>query len=381
MGSRDFKNFLPLKDKSYGLERRQNLTKEELSNSSPFPNPITYKDIDQEFHRWVEEDLHMSFEDKELPTFDFFSNQRFTEYMQSWENVDEKRNLLVNFKAITRENNPKGGTIIGDSKNIPCDRTYLMKRVQARDKNDRPYFIEYRMKQPFAIDLNYKITLVTNKYELINEFNQLINDKFKAIDCYIRPKGHFIAMKLNDISDDSEYSIDNREFYSQSYSITVMGYIIREDDFIVEEKPMLKFQGFDGEEPRHTFVEIEDIPMECPENEYYYQPIMITISMDDCKEKIKFTLDCDFHLEYIEMSEYLNGFRLFVNDEEVLERENIDMKEGDEIKINHLRRRKSGEISVIKLIGYNKSVVLDEAKDNPEFNEDITQYAEEIEIE
>ena len=42
-----------------------------------------------------------------------------------------------------------------------------------------------------------------------------------------------MSMKLNDISDKSEYSIDDRKFYSQSYSILVRAYIITEKDFRV----------------------------------------------------------------------------------------------------------------------------------------------------
>lgn len=357
MGSRDFKNVLNLREKSFGGERRQNLTKEELKNSSPFPSPVTYKDIDQEFHRWVEKDLSIAFEGKEIPTMDLFSNQRFTEYMQSWADVDEKKNLLMNFKAITRENNPKTGTINGQSKNIPGARNYLMKRVHARDKNDRPYFVEYRMKQPFAVDLNYKVTLVTNKYELINEFNQLINDKFKAINCYIRPEGHYMAMRLNDIVDDSEYSIDDREFYSQSYSITVMGYIITEDSFTVEERPMINFRGFEGEEGQ-TFVEIEEAPMDCPENPYEYQKVIITVSIDVCEDKVKFVMDAPFQLEKIEMNDTISSFRLFINDEEIEAREGLRFNEGDEVKINHLKRRRGSEPSVITFIGINREVVV-----------------------
>lgn len=380
MGSREFKNSLPLRDKSYGIERRENLTKEVLRDSSPFPNPLTYKDIDQEFHRWVDEDLSISFEGNKLPTIDLFSNQRFSEYFQSWENVDDKRNMMLNFKAISRENNPKAGTLNGDSRNIPGERTYLMQRIQARDKNNRPYFIEYRMKQPYTVDLIYKINLVTNKFELLNQFNQMINDKFKAIDCYIRPEGHFLPMKLNDISDESEYNIDDRQFYSQSYSITVMAYIINENDFIVEEKPYMKIGGFDDDEGK-GYVEIEELPLQCPENPYYYQPIVLTVSMDDCKEKIKFRLDCDFFVEKIELSEYLSSFKLYVNDTEIEEREDLDLKENDEIKICHLRRRKSGETSIIKFTGYNKRVIFDENEDNKEFNDDTTQFAEDITIE
>jgi len=258
MGDRRFKNIMPLRKNAYGGERRENLQKEVLKESTPFPNPVVYEDIDKEFKEWVENELGIDFEDKRIPTIALFTNQRFSEFMQTWQDVDNKRNLQQNFKLITRENNPKTGTQQGNSKNIPGEPTFSMRKVEARDKNDRVYYIDYRMKQPFNVDLIYKVSLVTNKYELLNEFNLKVNEKFKAIDCYIRPQGHFMPMKLTDISDESEYNIDDRQFYSQSYNITVMAYIIPEDSFIVNEVPRLKMYMSDTAFKTKSYAEVED---------------------------------------------------------------------------------------------------------------------------
>ena len=397
MGSRDFKNVLRLAERSYGKERRRNLTKEELKDSKPFPNPVVYEDIDAEMHRWVEEELMITFENKRLPTMDLFSNQRFSEYMQSWDYVDENNNLILNFKTVSRENNPKSGTINGETKNIPGERTFLMKRVEAKDKNNRKYYIEYRMKQPFSIDLIYNIGIMTNKYELINEFNLMVNEKFKAIDCYIRPNGHFMSMVLNDISDESEYKIDDRQFYSQTYNITVRAYIVTEENFITEEKPSLKFLGFEGEtHPNGAIVEVEDASQPCPNNPYYYQPIKINVIMDECCDKVKFNVDSNFVLEYLKINpDNLINFRLFFNDTEqvininvVKEQDkdidgifydfdefqvgdrytilNIETQDGDEFKISGLKRRLSGSDSEFEFFGYDKSIILDEGKDYDE---------------
>ena len=397
MGSRDFKNVLRLAERSYGKERRRNLTKEELKDSKPFPNPVVYEDIDAEMHRWVEEELMITFENKRLPTMDLFSNQRFSEYMQSWDYVDENNNLILNFKTVSRENNPKSGTINGETKNIPGERTFLMKRVEAKDKNNRKYYIEYRMKQPFSIDLIYNIGIMTNKYELINEFNLMVNEKFKAIDCYIRPNGHFMSMVLNDISDESEYNIDDRQFYSQTYNITVRAYIVTEENFITEEKPSLKFLGFEGEtHPNGAIVEVEDASQPCPNNPYYYQPIKINVIMDECCDKVKFNVDSNFVLEYLKINpDNLINFRLFFNDTEqvininvVKEQDkdidgifydfdefqvgdrytilNIETQDGDEFKISGLKRRLSGSDSEFEFFGYDKSIILDEGKDYDE---------------
>ena len=44
-------------------------------------------------------------------------------------------------------------------------------------------------------------------------------------------------MTLEDISDDSEYTIDDRKYYSQTFKIKVRGYIIRREDYKVERIP------------------------------------------------------------------------------------------------------------------------------------------------
>lgn len=360
--SRAYKNRLNLNNKAYGTERRRNLSKEIMKDSTPLPKTLLYKDIDEEFKRWVEEDLKISFEGKDIPTISLFSNQRFSEYMQSWQNVDNKKNIILNFKTISRENNPKSGTIVGQTKNIPGEHSIVMKTVEAYDRNNRKYFIDYRLKQPKAIDFIYTVSVVTNKYELLNSFNLLINDKFKSINCYIRPNGHFIPMKLNDISDESEYSIDNRQFYSQSYNITVMGYIIEEDDYIVEERPDFKFVGFNNE--KNTYADIEELPI-CEESPtILYIPIKLAICFDRCDNSYKFIIDTDFQFKDFKV-ENIRNFRIFVNDRETTLDENFKVKENDEIKIKSVTRYNVYKDSKILINGfkytetYNKNEVIE----------------------
>lgn len=355
--SRAYKNTVLLRGSAYGQERRKNLAKEILKDSTPLPKTLLYKDIDEEFKKWVEDDLRISFEGTEVPTMALYSNQRFSEYLQSWDNVDNKKNLILNFKIITRENNPKSGTIVGQTKNIPGEHSVLMKTVEAYDKNNRKYYIDYRLKQPLTVDMVYTLTLLTNKYELLNEFNAMINDRFKSITCYIRPNGHFIPMKLNDISDESEYNIDNRQYYSQSYSITVMAYIITEDDYIVEERPEVKFIGYEGD--RSTYADIEEMPI-CEGDdvpEYAFVPITLTINFDPCKTSYKFTIDTDFQAKNATY-ENIRYFRIFVNDVETEINENFKVKENDIIHIKNVVRYNSFENSVIKIEGVKYSEII-----------------------
>ena len=383
MGSLRFKNVLRLRDKSYGTERRRNLAKEVLSDSTPLPQPVTYEDIDKEFKRWVEEELKITFDGKDIPTYTLYSNQRFSEYMQMWKHVDENKNPILNFKTITRETNPQVGTIYDQSKNIPGERTYLMKRVEARDKNDRPYFIDYRMKQPLQVDFKYSLSIMTDKYELINRFNELIQDRFKAISCYIRPNGHFMSMNLENIADESQYNIDDRQFYSQTCLILVKAYLIPKDYLIVEEKPRLQFLGFEGEESKQTYAEIEEVPGQCPDNGLYYKPVQVNISLDPCDDKISFEIDCNFTIQSA-ITENVRNYLFSVNDEEIdiqtiLEEEGkLKVNEGDEIKIHRLRRLEYEKCSFITLSGYDRDIVYDRKID--EYDERL-QPSEEIDVE
>lgn len=341
------------------IERRENLEKEVLKNSSPFPKTLTYEDIDKEFHRWVDEDLDIAYKGEKLPTMDLFSNQRFSEFMQSWQNVDEKGNLKLNFKTISRENNPKSGTLYGETRNQPGERTVLLKRVAAQDRNGRRYYIDYRMKQPFTIDMVYSVSVITDKIEVLNQFNQMVNDKFKAIDCYIRPNDHYIGMKLSDISDESENSIDDRRYYLQTYNITVMAYIITEDSFIVREIPELKLLGIDIDLNR-SVVEVEE------EGDY---PMTLNVSFTPDTDWTKFPkgeagLDFNFMIENI-ACENVRYFKIRIENVEGIERPEIAkiydpvsqlpgniLYVGDIVKILGVKRIHTGEKSVIKLQGH-----------------------------
>lgn len=69
-------------------------------------------------------------------------------------------------------------------------RHTLLIRDVLEDNGEEVYEI-YSMGQPFAVNLTYRISIITDLFENINAFNQKINDLFKARQCYIRPNGHF----------------------------------------------------------------------------------------------------------------------------------------------------------------------------------------------
>lgn len=330
MGSRSYKNVLHLRDNQDPVENRKNLIKETLRDSTPLPKPVEYKDIDECFKEWVNKDLSISFENKKLETIALFSNQRFSEYMQSWMNTDENKNMQPNFKVITRENNPQKGTMHNNYSNVVGDYSILIDRRFMEDHNNRPYILEYRMRQPFCIDFKYKVTLVTNKYELLNKFNKKIQKKFQCIDYYLYPNGYAMPLKLESVSDDSQYNINERQFFSQSFTFTLMGFIIEEDDIFSEEKPVLKFSCFNGDIKKNSsIVEIEEEDTQSK----------LSITMLKGQESVNFKINMDLTILSCNIDN-LRAFKLRVNDVDIENMSSFTIKNGDNIEIYKAKKIK-----------------------------------------
>ena len=216
-------NDIELKSASVGNERRLELLSQIVKDGTFLPKTVEYSDIDADFKRWVEEDLRVSYNGSLFPTMVLYSNQRFTEYSQSWRYTDANKNLILNFKTITRENNPNYGKIQGGLWNIPGNRFYTMKSTKVLDDNASESLLLLKVRQPMAVDFVYKVSIFTTNIQAINDFNVIVNDAFKSRQAYIRPNGHYMPMILENISDKSSYQISDRQFYSQTFQIKVMG--------------------------------------------------------------------------------------------------------------------------------------------------------------
>ena len=225
-----------LRRQSQGVERRMNMYRYILEDGTPLPKSIEFKDIDMAFNEWVKS-LNITFDGNKLPIFQLFSNQRIGEYAQSWKHLDSVGNLIMNFFSVTRDNNPKQGDGQGGYFNIPGNRQYPMFITKGIDENGDEKYQMYTMHQPYSVNFQYTLLLVCDKYELLNQVNQTILDAFKSLQCYIRPNGHYMPLILDEINDESEYAIDDRKYYSQSYKFTLQGYIIRKEDYDVVDIP------------------------------------------------------------------------------------------------------------------------------------------------
>ena len=256
-----FLNHIDLYNQPEGDDRRKEMQDELLSGATFIPKTVLYEDIDNAFKDWVE---HIEISDNEgtlFPTMTLYSNQRFSEYTQSWRYVDENKNLLLNFKSVTRQNNPEYGKIHDGLWNIPGDRFYIIKKKVVLDDNGTESMQVIKMRVPTAVDMIYKLSIFTTHFSKLNEFNTEVVKLFAARQAYVCPNGHYMPMTLENVSDESQYNIDDRQYYSQTFQIKLNGYCITKDDYRVEEHPIkvgVNVKAFGVERSRGD-VEIEEM--------------------------------------------------------------------------------------------------------------------------
>ena len=395
---------------AYGIEQRRNMSKLILENGTPFPKSVEYSDIDQTMYDWVIEHINVVYDGKKLPTYKLYSTQRLSEYIQSWDKQDDTGNPIINFLTVTRELNPQKGESQGNYFNIPGHKAFAMFYVPVLQENGTEAYDKYTMKQPTQINFTYTVSVVSNKMEVINKVNELMHYEFNAIDCYLSPNEHPMSMTLDDVSDESEYTIDDRKYYSQSYKIKVRGYIIRKEDYEVERIPSrlvlsshdsdasgiinrrgrnkndderVRFlEGFDDAEFKMEAMKNDDIhckpiPVEekdkpnpifetsydedsCCEptpSKYYNKVMKIMMNFDDCTTELSFAIDKEMVLTTVE-TKNVYDFRVIVNGELMSLENEIRFYDGDEITVR-ISKDNVEENSELYLVGYDPNVAVE----------------------
>lgn len=292
------------------------------------PKPLEYADIDNAFKDFVENELGLTINGKDVPTFTLYSNQRFSEYSQTWKHSDEEGNLILNFKTINRNTSPQGGENQGGLWNIPGERFYTVLKRSVLDDNGTESMEVYSMKQPYAVTLEYRVSFITDLFENLTTFNEMVNDVFKARQYYIRPNNHYVPLLLESVEDESKYSVSDYRFYVQTVVIKALGYIIHEEDFKVEKFPKRIHIGFVGDKKNKVKIYIE----EGDENELENQTIKLSLNFEKWHDKAVFEIDTDMDVQNIERTNVRN-MRIFVNDTPIYWEKGFKVKDGDRIRI------------------------------------------------
>ena len=403
-----------IRHQSFGVERRRNMSKIILENQTYLPKTIEYSDIDQEMFNWVDKKIDLAYDGVRLPTYKLYSTQRLSEYTQTWDQTDEFGNVIMNFKTITRENNPQMGDINGGYFNIPGHKDFAMFYVPVMQENGTEAYDKYTMKQPFGVNFMYSISIITNKMEVLNEMNEKMHYEFNAINCYIAPNGHPMSMTLEDVSDDSEYTIDDRKYYSQTYKVKVRGYIIRKEDYSVERIPsrfvigthdsdaagIVNKRGRNRDKEdrvdffKEDYDDVRKFELETMKNDdncfitiveevekptdifddpepnddccinglprYRYKTVKVIMGFDECTLEMSFEMDKKIVIETVETTN-VHDFRIFINDELMDLDNEITILKGDKVLVRISREDIHG-MSEFILVGYDPDSVIDNEK-------------------
>lgn len=334
--------------KIYGNTVRKSYQKTILEKAPVFPKPLEYDDIDKAVFDFVDKEIDIVIDGALIPTYTLYSNQRFSEYTQMWEHSDEFGNLYLNFKTVNRDKNPSFGKNQGELWNIPGQRKYTLLQREVLEDNGTESYEIYTMKQPYAVDLSYTINFVTTTVDYLNQFNQKINKLFAARQYYIRPNGHFIPMVIDEISDETAYSISDRKFYVQSVTINLMAYIIENNDFEVKKYPKRTNLSLNGNQYQKNkpCVEIEEI-----DNPIKNKTLNVNIKFPTYHNKIEFEFDTDMNVEKV-YTENVRSIRIMVNDILYYTEKGFKLHNDDSVRIqiNPIEEEQEG---FVQFIGYD----------------------------
>ena len=231
------KRTLPLLQPKKGNARVIEYYKELNSDNNFFKRGVLYSDIDDCVIKLIKEDFKLIDKQntKNIVPVTLFNIHRWTEYYSTWDNVDKNKNIELPFISIIRVTDPQPGTARSNIKNIAGDRHYFHYKVPTNDGN-REGFDIYKIPQPLPVDIKYEIKIFSFNIELLNDFNLMFQKKYKSGDLYIKPNGIWMSTKIENPSDNSSLgSINQRKYYSQTIVLTVKGWIIDPDDFIIEK--------------------------------------------------------------------------------------------------------------------------------------------------
>lgn len=341
-----------------------------------FPKPLEYADIDEAFFNFVDKEIDLSINGKSVPTFTIYSSQRFSEYTQMWEHSDDEGNVYLNFKTVNREKNPSQGGNQAGLWNIPGSRKYMLYQREVLDDNGTESYEVYSMSQPYAVDLMYKITFVTTNIVYLNYFNQKINKLFSARQHYIRPNGHFVPMVLDEISDETEYSINERKFYVQSATIKMMTYIIEKDDFEVKKFPKRIHTGMYGDKfmKDKPCVEVEETESETPMK----HPLLnVNMTFKAYHDKLEFDFDTNMTVQSVTTTN-VKSMRVMVNGTLYYTEKEFKLRDGDNV-IVYVKPLDYQEEMTVKFSGYENDTYYDSR--TPERVDETPITEQEINIE
>jgi hypothetical protein len=187
---------------------------------------------------FVKTELEVVTAGKVVPLLDIIiTTQNWTQYLETWQFVDLDYNAAPPFITVVRTPEVKYGTNPSLQYTIPNRKQFYYASVPTWNGNEQGMDI-YTIPQPVPVDINYQVKIICNRMRELNQLNKIVMQTFSSRQAYTFIKGQYVPIILNNVSDESQMSMDSRKYYVQSYDFTMLGYLIDEEEF--EVKPAIQ---------------------------------------------------------------------------------------------------------------------------------------------
>ena len=229
---------LPLVPKKELSARREQLLEYIKEDGTYLPKSVLHADLDRGMLDFVKTELEVVTAGKIVPMLDIIiTTQNWSQYLETWKFVDLDYNPSPPFITVVRQPEVKYGTNPSLQYTIPNRKQFYYASVPTWNGNEQGMDI-YTIPQPVPVDIKYSVKIICNRMRELNQLNKIVMQTFSSRQAYTFIKGQYVPIILENVSDESQMTMEARKYYVQNYDFTMLGYLIDEDEF--EVKPAIQ---------------------------------------------------------------------------------------------------------------------------------------------
>jgi hypothetical protein len=229
---------LPLVPRKELSARRQELLQYIKEDGTYLPKSVLHADLDRGMLDFVKENLKVVTAGEIVPMVDIIiTTQNWSQYVETYKFIDLDYNPNPPFITVVRSPEVKYGTNPSLQYTIPNRKQFYYASVPTWNGNEQGMDI-YTIPQPVPVDIKYSVKIICNRMRELNQLNKVVMQTFASRQAYTFIKGQYVPIILDNVSDESQMTMDARKYYVQNYDFTMLGYLIDEEEF--EVKPAIQ---------------------------------------------------------------------------------------------------------------------------------------------
>ena len=229
---------LPLVPKKELSARRQELLQYIKEDGTYLPKSVLHADLDRGMLDFVKENLKVVTAGEVVPMVDIIiTTQNWSQYVETYKFVDLDYNPNPPFITVVRSPEVKYGTNPSLQYTIPNRKQFYYASVPTWNGNEQGMDV-YCIPQPVPVDIKYSVKIICNRMRELNQLNKIVMQTFASRQAYTFIKGQYVPIIMDNVSDESQMTLESRKYYVQNYDFTMLGYLIDEEEF--EVKPAIQ---------------------------------------------------------------------------------------------------------------------------------------------